>query len=388
LRFLRAFVGGAAADGPWRWYRAAAIGFAIAFLLLIGKAAWANFANLRATDFVSFWAAARLAIEGHAPLAYDVAAHRQVALTAASLGGNVVPFPYPPPFLLFVVPFGLVPYWLGFVLWLAATGGLYLLASRPLTPPYYALAHPAVALNGMIGQNGFLTAGIFMAGASRLGTAPVLAGAIWGLLAIKPQLALLLPVALIAGREWKAIAGGALSAAALSLLALLLLGTGAWRGFFEILAFYASWMAQGAWPWRMIASPFGVLRYFQVPQAAALLVHAAIALGAAWVTWRAWARRLPQRMPVLAAATLLVSPYALSYDSLLLLVPLAWLIAERRQPWAVAAIWLCLLPVGLFDGVYAGPNTVPLACLLSLWALHRERAVPAAGQRAPLGVTG
>ncbi len=138
----------------------------------------------------------------------------------------------------------------------------------------------------------------------------------------------------------------------------------------------------------MIASPFGVLRYFQVPQAAALLVHAAIALAAAGATWRAWARRLPQRMPVLAAATLLVSPYALSYDSLLLLVPLAWLIAERRQPWAVAAIWLCLLPVGLFDGVYAGPNTVPLACLLSLWALHRERAVPAAGQDAALGVTG
>jgi hypothetical protein len=88
---------------------------------------------------------------------------------------------------------------------------------------------------------------------------------------------------------------------------------------------------------------------------------------------------MPQRVPVLAAATLLISPYALTYDSLLLIVPLGWLIKERRQPYLLAAIWLCLLPVGLFDGRYGGPNTVPVACLLCLWALHREEAFPKTG---------
>jgi hypothetical protein len=186
-------------------------------------------------------------------------------------------------------------------------------------------------------------------------------------------------VALIAGREWKAIAGGAASAATLSLAALLLFGTDAYRGFFQILPQYAGWMSANEWPWPKLASPFAFMRYFDVPVRTALAIHVAIALAATLVTWRAWARRIPQRVPVLAAATLLISPSALTYDSLLLIVPLGWLIKEKRQPYLFAAIWLCLLPVGLFDGRYGGPNTVPVAAALCLWALHREEAFPKTG---------
>jgi hypothetical protein len=370
LKILDELVGNS--GGPWRWFRAAAIGFAIAFLILFVKAAWVNFTDPRTIDFLSYWAAAKLAVGGHAPLAYDVNVHRQVETTAVSLYG-LLPFPYPPPFLLLLLPFGIPSYGVSFPLWVVTTGLLYVLASRPASSPSFALAQPAVFLNEIQGQNGFLTCGIFMLAASALPTAPYLAGAIWGLLIIKPQLALLLPVALIAGREWKAIAGGAFSAIAVSLLALLVLGTEAYKGFFQILPLYGQWMATSEWPWQKLASPFAMLRYFDVPQTAALIVHAAIAVGAAFVTWRAWARALPQRVPVLAAATLLVSPYTLTYDSLLLLAPLAWLMKQKRQPYAVAVVWIMLLPVGLLNGPYHGPNTVPVACLICLWALHHER---------------
>jgi hypothetical protein len=256
--------------------------------------------------------------------------------------------------------------------WVIATGLLYVVASRRMSSTPFALAQPAVFLNEIQGQNGFLTSGIFLLGANALANAPYLAGAIWGLLIIKPQLALLLPVALIAGREWKAIAGGALSAIAVSLAALIVLGVEAYKGLFHILPLYGQWMATSEWPWQKLASPFALLRYFGASQTAALLVHALIALGAAFLTWRAWARAVPERVPVLAAATLLVSPYTLTYDSLLLLAPLAWLMREKRQPYVIAAVWALLLPVGLLNGPYHGPNTVPLACVLCLWALLRE----------------
>lgn len=369
--------------GPWRWFRAAAIGFAIAFLIVFAKATWINFIEPRTIDFVSFWAAARLAIGGYAPLAFDVNVHRQVEATVVSLYG-LLPFPYPPPFLLLLLPFGIPPFWLAFPLWVIATGAVYVFASRRMSAPTFALAQPAVFLNAIQGQNGLLTSGIFMLAADRLATAPFLAGTIWGLLVMKPQLALLLPVALIAGREWKAIAGGALSAVVVSLAALFVLGTDAYKGFFHILPLYGHWMSIGEWPWPKLASPFAMLRYFDVPQPAALLIHAAIAVAAGSLTWRAWARGAAERVPILAAATLLVSPYSLTYDSLLLLVPLAWLMKQKRDPYVIAIAWLLLLPVGLFNGPYHGPNTVPVVCILCLWALHRDRAasreaVPAAG---------
>jgi len=374
LKILDDLVGNS--GGPWRWFRAVAIGFAIAFLILFVKAAWVNFTGPRMVDFLSYWAAARLAVQGHAPLAYDLNVHRHIELSAAAFYG-LNPFPYPPPFLLLLLPFGIPPYGVAFPIWVGATGMFYVLASRRMSSPSFAFAQPAVFLNEIQGQNGFLTCGIFMLAATALPTAPYLAGAIWGLLIIKPQLALLLPVALIAGREWKAIAGGAISAIAVLLVALLALGIEAYKGFFRILPLYGQWMATSEWPWQKLASPFALLRYFGAPQSAALLIHVAIALVAAFLTWRAWARAMPERVPVLGAATLLVSPYTLTYDSLLLLMPLAWLMKHKREPYVIAAVWILLLPVGLLNGPYHGPNTVPLASALCLWALHRNQVRPA-----------
>jgi hypothetical protein len=230
-----------------------------------------------------------------------------------------------------------------------------------------------VLVNSIIGQNGFLTSAIFMFGTAVLDRRPFLGGAILGAMVIKPQLALLLPVALIAGREWRAIAGGIVSSGALLAGALLILGPAAYQGFLEILPLYTNAMTASRWPWNEIASPFAFARHIGVAQLPALLIHGAVALLAALLTWRAWARRCERRVPILAAATVLIAPYSLTYDGLLLMLPLGWLIRDRRQPAAVAAIWLlCLLPIGGYLGVHSGPNTLPIAALACLWALHRS----------------
>ena len=75
--------------------------------------------------------------------------------------------------------------------------------------PGALLAAPAVFINAVGGQNGTWTAALFGGGLSLLERRPLLAGGLLGLLIYKPQLALLIPVALLAGRHWRAFAAAA-----------------------------------------------------------------------------------------------------------------------------------------------------------------------------------
>jgi len=223
-------------------------------------------------------------------------------------------------------------------------------------------------VNAMIGQNGFLTSGIFLLGISGVAAAPFTAGLILGVLVIKPQLGVLLPVALVAGRQWRAIGGAALSSITLVTTAAFVFGFDSYRGFVAMTQQYATFMAADRWDWAQQASVFGFFRFLGVPQPFALGLQGIAAIAAAVVTWRCWARGSEERGAVLAAATLLVPPYVFAYDSLLLVLPFAVLLKDQERPWRAGILWVCLLlPLPGYFGFYPGPNTVPMAAVLSLW---------------------
>ena len=94
-----------------------------------------------------------------------------------------------------------------------------------------ATAFPAVAINLLHGHNGFLTAGLLAWGLIVLPRRPLLAGALFALLAYKPQFALAIPVALIAGGAWRSLAAAAFSFVALTAATLAAFGTEPWRAF-------------------------------------------------------------------------------------------------------------------------------------------------------------
>jgi hypothetical protein len=347
------------------------------FVLTVAVAAWV-YSQGPAVDFASFWAAGRLTIQGTPALAYDIETHRAMEMTAAHMGG-LMPFPYPPPFLFFVVPIAFKPFWLAYLAWIVPTAGLYLFAASRFAPLRYPLAHPAATVNAIIGQNGLLTCGIFLFGLSLVAAQPLLGGAILGLLIIKPQLAVLVPVALLAERNWRAIAGAAASSLVLLVLAWLVFGPGAYRGFLAITADYAGYMSGSRWHWSELASLFAFLRFFGVPQAAALAIQGMAALAAAFLTWRAWATGDERKIAILASATLLVPPYLFTYDSLLLILPLAAFLRDEQHQWRAPIIWLLLLlPLLGYFGAYPGPNTVPVAAILSLWWQAGAKAAPKA----------
>jgi hypothetical protein len=226
-------------------------------------------------------------------------------------------------------------------------------------------------VNVLIGQNGLLTTSILVGGLNLVSNRPWLAGGILGLMVIKPQLAILLPFALSAGREWRAFGGAAISSLALLGAALLLFGPSAYEGFFGMLPNYARYMKLNAWPWGELASVYAFGRASGISPTASMTLQVASAFGAIVITCHAWAVRHPNRIPILAASTLLVPPYLLNYDSLLLIVPIGYFLRERSSRPVAFAVWVsCLSALGTYLDVYSGPNTVTLGALVSLYFLY------------------
>jgi hypothetical protein len=358
-----------ARPSPLRWYRAAAIGVSLVCLIY---AAWAHVGTHlwpKASDYVSFWTAGRLALSGHPDLAYNIARHHAAEQAVGHVGG-MLPFPYPPPFLAIIAPFALLPFGASFYLWVFATAALYGWAARHFAPLPYAFAMPAAYLNLLIGQNGFLTSGIFISGVTVIETNPWLAGTILGLMVLKPQLALLLPIAMLAGREWRVIAGAIVSTIALLVLGLILFGSRSYQAFFDILPHYVQFLRDNRLPWNELASPFALARFLGLQQSSALMVHSAVAFVAAALTARAWWLRLEERVPILAAATLLMSPYSYTYDALLLIVPIGWMISNGRYQY-IPVVWICaFLPLITYYTPFVGVNLTSIAAVICLWVAH------------------
>src|SRR5689334_326492 len=133
----------------------------------------------------------------------------------------MAPWNSPPPFLFFVIPFALLPYGVAAIVWLALTGALYLFAASKILPDkralIFAVTLPAALYHLGTEQVGLLIAGLNGMALYWLDKRPRSAGAVVGLLVIKPHLALLWPFFLALSRRWNAFFAAAVSAGSLLL---------------------------------------------------------------------------------------------------------------------------------------------------------------------------
>jgi alpha-1,2-mannosyltransferase len=311
------------------------------------------------TDFVSFYAAGSLADAGTPALAYDHQAHFAAEQQATVPGIRYQYFNYPPVFLLLCAALARLPYLVAFVVFEAAGLALYLvvgcriLGERSGAALLALLALPIVWWNFGLGQNAFLTTVLFGAATLLVDRRPIVAGLLFGALCYKPQLALLVPVALAAGGRWRALATAAASAAALVLLSLAIFGAGTWHAFAHAVAASPEMYQSGRIVFGGMANPFGAARLLGAGLPLAYGVQAAATLGAAAIVGAVWWRgrlSLPTRAAVLAAAAPVAAPLALLYDLMLGAVAGAWLVADRKSPAAagyenavLAALYLLLL---------------------------------------------
>jgi alpha-1,2-mannosyltransferase len=364
------------AKAEFKTMRLTARALALVFLVVATMAMATNVTNPFGADFISFWAASVLALGGDAAAAYRLDAHHAVQAGVADFQG-MLPFFYPPPFLIVALPLGLLPYWAAAALWIVATFAAYLAAARRLLPGagWLVAAYPAVIVNAITGQNGFLTAAIFIAGLLALPKRPLAAGMLLGCLIIKPHLALLLPLAFIAAGQWRAFAGAALSSLGLLLLALAMFGPGSYAEWVGQAPVYASILADGSVGWHKMASVYGSLRLAGAPAQLACAIHGAIALCAVAAVWLVW-RKQPDpgaKAAALAAATLLVSPYLFLYDTLILVVPFLWLLSRGERQGLLAALW-CVPLIGVAQnwGFNTLLNLTPLVSIAVLVLVCRQ----------------
>lgn len=304
---------------------------------------------LLGSDFLSFWTAGRMLVAGATP--YDVAAHAAAQHAWFPQDGAHVAFFYPPPFLLACHPLGLVGYFPALGLWLALTGAAWVATVRlwardvgagPPAPPralppvwLLCAAFPPALVTITHGQTSFLASALIGAGALLVSRRPWLAGALFGLAVFKPQLGLLIPVVLLATRQWRAVLAACASAAALALAATALYGPGVWTQWHAITGQAGEAMANDSIGYAKMVSVAAAAMLLGLPAQAAMALQVAVALGvAATLALAGWRNgQSPALAAAMLAGTPLATPFVLDYDLALLAFPLLWLAVQEHRPW-------------------------------------------------------
>lgn len=331
------------------------------------------------TDFSDVYAAGALAGEGHGAAAYDWPSHHQ---KEQAIFGPATPFygwHYPPFFLLVAAALAQLPYLPALLLWQGLTLLFYGVALRALSSPdlardslwlLLALAFPAVFVNLTHGQNGFLTTAIVAGGLALLKPKPLLSGLVFGLLAYKPQFAMALPFALLAGRQWKALGAMAGMILLLCAVATLSFGPTIWPAFLESMHLSRTVvLEQGSTGFEKIQSIFAAVRLLGGPVSAAYFAQSLVTLGgltALVMVWRS-AASPALKGAALCLATTLSTPYCLDYDLVLLAPVIVLMAAEIRLRGARDGDYLLLAALWFFPFVarpIAGASHLVLAPLL------------------------
>jgi hypothetical protein len=250
------------------------------------------------TDFANVYAAGKLALAGEPAQAYDWPAHHEMQKRISGRADiGYYGWHYPPAFLIIAAALAALPYLGALFVYQAATLVAYLAVVRRIAgrPEAWlmALAFPAVFVNVTHGHNGFITAALLGGALLLLDRRPLLAGALLGCLAYKPQLGLLVPLVLVATGRWRVIAATAATVLAIAVLTWALFGADVFVAFWHSLPMTQRVILEGAPGFHKIQSIYAALRQLGAPAAFANGVQMTATLGRRWRSSCFGARRPP-----------------------------------------------------------------------------------------------
>lgn len=302
-------------------------------------------------DYRVFWAAAKLALQGEPLAAFDTARLGEIHKVDPEA---FMPWLYPPGYLVFLMPFGTLSFSTGFLVFTLLSILLMGLATRSFSagvvPVWLALTlAPAYVPTLIIGQNNLIWLAGFLAALAALRDGRwVLAGICIGCLTLKPQLGLLLPVALLAAGLWRTILVAALTAAVLALIPTLMFGVEYWTLLADRLAEMGESLIFSLHGLFLMVGPLYLMNLLGLaPETALRLQWGIVALAAVCVAllWRSNRIGFDAKAAGLMLAMLLSAPYLWYYEAAM------------------------MAPIGLFmtrAGIL-GRTPPQLALLLCLW---------------------
>jgi hypothetical protein len=351
-------------------------------------------------DFVNFWSGGRLALEGRVVDAYNPEAYKALLAAWFAPATRFTNLSYPPSLLPWLTPFAALPYLASYALWSLIGVAAFVAACLGRLPKRedaflvgVLIIAPVTVSNVVFGQIAPLMTLLFIAAFRILPTQPVAAGVLIGLMTLKPQLGVLLPVFLLAIGGWRTIAAAAVTALALVALSAALFGPDPWRAYLTdtaalqwsyILAmrdFYAVHMV----------TPYAGLWALGVPVAIALKVQWVISAAIVVVTWivARSSADWPLKVAILALGSVMAVPYVLGHDLALPLAALVWFALSRPEGLPrgetilIALLWLLPFPLTFLLQMFGIPGTevVMAALYVLLVARALELKVPAACRR-------
>ena len=350
-----------------------AIGVALscaAITMLLWPALHAGHDGQHCLDFNWIWLTGKLAASHAAAQVYhpnaalpaDVAALNQFHCAGTPGDGG---FSYPPTILFFTYPLGFMSYSVALAAWNAATLVLYLAAVYAILPRAAAVAaalttYPVV-INLMIGHNGFLTDRAVWFGApyafmAERAAAGVVRVFFTGLLTYKPHLGVLFPLALPASRNWRVpFRGRCCDDGVRCVAAAIAFGFDLWPSFLAgVIEARARVNHSHSVSNIIFPTALGVLRHFDVGIQTAWAVQAIVSALAASALYILWSRPIPHALKAaaIAIASLLATPYALTYDYCILSMAAAFLVKDGLKHGFLsgeqAIIFLCWSGLSLF----------------------------------------
>jgi hypothetical protein len=345
-------------------------------------------------DFIAFYAAGTLAREGRPQAAYDMAAITAAEKRALPQVTYALMYAYPPVFQMVLQPLAGLPYVWAYVVWAVLLLALHVVVWRVAfgdSPAFWAaLGSSSVYLNVLHGQNGLLSAALLGIGLLSLRHRQLLAGIAIGALCYKPQLGVSVGLLLLAGGQWRAVGGAALSVAVLCAASAAVLGLDVWRAFIEHGGSARVVLEGDGGPLDKIASVYALVRKLGGPVTLAYVLHGVVALAVMVPAIRAW-RRGGEDLPriAMAAATVpLVSPYLFDYDLAVIVLPIgALLIDGFRNGWTPGMRGILLIAwlapaIAPKLAEHTGLQIMPLASIALFWAAWRrcETTIEGSGQ--------
>lgn len=252
-----------------------------AFIYIAGPGLLDWFGQIKGTDFIQFYAAGRLILEGRGselyvfepPFGFPAQFEVEARILAPQVTEHRHAFVVPPYYALPFVPLALLPYLLALALWIALNVALLVATLRLLRPHVRLLqagGHPGQAPAGRIpylvalsffpflecqldGQNSVVTLALVAAAYVALrDRRDVLAGAILGLGLYKPQLVLTIVLLLLIARRWRVALGFAGAGALVVGLSWALVGTKGMLDYAALSATMPGWIHIPGWKtWNM-----------------------------------------------------------------------------------------------------------------------------------------
>jgi hypothetical protein len=189
---------------------------------------------------------------------------------------------------------------------------------------------------------------------------PIVAGVLFGVLAYKPQLGVLLPIALVSAGQWRTIAAAAVTGLVSVALSSWAFGSDIWAVWLRQLNEYSGHFDPVNYLMPTIEAN---ARMLGLPERLAQVVQAAVTIPVAIVVWRAFRGGVTeQAAALLVVGAFLATPHAFNYD----------------MPMMTAAV------VWYFEGAARGPSRLTLgeATVLAL-ALLLPFAMWALGDKGP-----